>query len=268
MSQIALLRETVARLIAEIERLDPTNMEAAKASGVMSALELVRVPSPIVRTPKPPRQPTDRDRAIAAKYGAGATLLEVAAEFKVARNTARDAIVRCGVSIRSQGQRHSSKDSRPNPKLARMIELRSTGMNLSEIGAAVGLTRERVRQVFVKAGIPTTQADAPLTEAEKRCVEMYLSGDSLSVAAEHNGLSENRARAIILRSGHKLRRANRKGHSEETLAKAQRAATLYNAGWVNRRIAEELGLPKPEMVYRLLAIAGAKANRHRKPSLA
>jgi hypothetical protein len=87
MSALTLLRDTVSRLIAEIDRLDPGNIEAARASGVMSAVAAMDFapivePSARKKAGRSTRIADERDHAMAASYRSGRTILEVAPSLR------------------------------------------------------------------------------------------------------------------------------------------------------------------------------------------
>jgi transposase-like protein len=269
MSALTLLRDTVSRLIAEIDRLDPGNIEAARASGVMSAVAAMDFapivePSARKKAGRSTRIADERDHAMAASYRSGRTILEVATEFKACTGTVRKALDRCDVRARPKGPVYDKKRA---PRVVKILELRAQGLDASDIGKAVGVTRERVRQILVREGVPTGQINKPLTDAERRAVDMYVAGASLDAAAEINNIPISRCRALILREGRTLRPSNRRGHTQEVLERAKRVAELYKSGWKVREIAAELGLPKPELIYRYLAIAGVRANRFHRTTL-
>lgn len=95
-------------------------------------------------------------------------------------------------------------------------------------------------------------------------VAAYQSGDSLNYSAELLGMSPSGFGNLLRRHGHKVRPSKRRGHSQQTLDRSACAAELYGQGKTVREIAAAIGLPKPEMAYRFLAIAGVRPSRHRK----
>jgi transposase len=130
---------------------------------------------------------------------------------------------------------------------------------MSDIGKRFAITRERVRQIFVREGIDTTLR--PLSAEQEAAVADYVAGASLDQAACKAGVSAHSMRGWIIRAGHKVR-PSKKARRAATVANAERAAQLYQSGAKMAEIAAAIGLRKPEMVYRLLAIAGVRPNRH------
>jgi transposase len=117
-----------------------------------------------------------------------------------------------------------------------------------------------VRQWFKEAGVSTRRPE--LRADELAIVADYLSGTSLDLTASKASVSTYVVRRLVARAGHTLRPAKKNARrNPETVAKAERAAQLYATGMKAREIAAELGLCAPEMVYRLLAIAGVKPKR-------
>lgn len=200
-----------------------------------------------------------RYRLFANRYEEGATILEIATEFGACQETVRKALKSLGVVARPFSDHPSTR--RPHPHLDEMKRLRAEGATLDEIGGRFSLTRERVRQILKKAGVPTDQR--PLNAREREAVARYVAGDSLEQVAQALGTQASTMRNIILRAGHQIRPSSRQIH-QETLKKAEAASQLYRQGKTLREIAASVGVSKPEMIYRLLAIAGVKPNRQRK----
>lgn len=205
------------------------------------------------------RAPNERDYALVAAYQAGGTLYDVGRQFSVAPACVRSALQRLGVSARPPGKRVE----RGGDRFQEMLALWNEGMVMADIGRRCGVTSERVRQIFVKNGVDTRQR--PLTAEQAAAVADYVGGASLDQASSRAGIAPGTLRKLIVRAGHKVRPGKAgAGRQPATVAAAERAAQMYQSGLKAREIATELGLAKPEMIYRLLAIAGVRPGRHRK----
>jgi ribosomal protein S13 len=257
-----ILLQTLAGVIAELVRLDPQNLVAARAIGVLEAAPLMAAP----RRGRVPQPPNITDAKIAARYAAGATLLDLASEFEIAVDTARRAIVRAGGIIRRQGPTDHRKPE-DHPLFTQMKAMWEGGNSMKAIGDACGVSRERVRQILTKAGIHATGEPKRLTSDELAAVHRYFDEDlSLSGAAHAAGFSEFKMARLIRRAGYEPRKANRR-MKDETAAKAARAADLYKRHVKIVEIAKDLKLRSPELVYRYLAIAGVKPDRQNRDAL-
>lgn len=78
---------------------------------------------------------------IAEKYREGMSLRELAAEYEIPHTKVRSLILSTGTPMRLPGFRNAVRDSR-------IIKLHERGYSLSEIGSALGISRQRVHQVL------------------------------------------------------------------------------------------------------------------------
>ncbi|MGV0964217.1 MAG: hypothetical protein ACOYBT_10035 [Polynucleobacter sp.] len=262
-----LLLETCASVIAELERLDPASLIAARARGVLDGISAPRTAKPAGGRPIQ----VDRDQEIARLYGEGLSGPEVANRVGCSYKTVLNALERCGVARRARGTRYSPRKATVSnqDRIERIRTMRAEGLTLKEIGAREKITGERVRQLCGKAGIDTSKR--PLTEHEKALVAQYLAGDSLHIVAEAGGLSTGVVARLLALAGEKPRPAPKlRNRHPHTLVNAERAAQLYASGLTMAAIAKHVGLANASSVYRLLAIAGVKLSRknraHLRPS--
>lgn len=259
------LLDTLATVIAELERLDPASLVAARAQGVLEGFRAAPLGTRgSVKIGRPKKAATDSDFEMARLYSDGLTVERVAKHMGVSTGTVRAALRRTGTPARKWRPLGAAGIQKHNEeRVERIREMRAIGQTLEEIAAVECITRERVRQLCVKAGIDTQQR--PLTPEEAAAVQLYLDGASLDLAAERLGRSAHGMRSLLFRAGHKPRPAPKlRQRSPETIAKAERACEMYRAGFSTPEIAAKLQLRAQPMVYRLLAIGGVKPDRHRK----
>lgn len=143
------------------------------------------------------------------------------------------------------------------------------GETLQSIAADFDITRERVRQILRKAGVPSQgfrpqHMSRPRSTAEdraERCVELLREGKTLVQIAEAVGDYVWNVRTALARRGH---HSPRKGPpiKESTKVRAEIAAQMYNEGATSTVIAARLGIPQPS-IYRLLHMKGVTPNRGR-----
>lgn len=257
MTTISVMRDTLASVLVELERLDPNSLLAAHGRGVLLGSGWVADH----RSKPGPKVNHEQDAAMAADYVSGMSLIQVGSKYGTCPSTVIHSLHRTGTATRPRGR---AKVNRADPRLADFMARRDRGETLTEIAAAYKVSRERVRQIFAKAGLETSLESKPLTADQTAAVARYLAGDSLELAAATAGVNPMTLRGWIVKSGSEPR-APTSRRKPETLAKAERAAQLYQRGVTMAGIAKELGLSKPEMAYRFLSLAGVKPNRQRRP---
>ena len=221
-------------------------------------------PPPQPHTPRGPQKLTAeklaRYRHLAAAYDGGLTFEQVRLQHGASPDTVRKACELNGVRIRNQGERKGGR-YKDDGRIAQMIEMRARGATLEEIGAALRITRERARQIFATAGVDTSER--PLNDTERAAVARYVAGDALDLAAASINVSTHTMRRLLQRAGEKPRPSKRK-MSDTMAERSVVAARMYREGRKTKEIAAELGYSKPEMIYRLLALAGVRPCRMRR----
>lgn len=262
MSPDRILRDTLANVLAELDRLDPQSLTAARAHGVLEAIACSAPSSKGGRPRGVSSRQAEKDAPLIASYQSGKTAGEVAEAHGCERQTVYNALRRAGIPSRARG--HTIGKIKPaiaaDERIERIRTMRADGRTLEEIGAAEKITRERVRQLCQKAGIPTPRPE--LTQQEKDAVAAYLAGDSIDQASAGHDIAPSRLNYALARMGHSPRPSKRTcRRSAQTVAKASLAGKLYLDGKKLREISAALGLGKPEMVYRYLAVAGVKPHR-------
>lgn len=200
----------------------------------------------------------ESDAEVKRLYEAGLSLIEVGKRMgghSTAWVTA--SLFRTGTPSRPRGNTRQ----RDPERIERLRAMRDKGMTLEEMGAAEQITRERVRQICTTAGIDTS-INLELTDEQRAAVAEYMAGDSMNEVAVRYGIGTHALRNWILKAGHVPRKQPSRRDTPEIKQRAKRAARLYQRGMKGSDIAKALGLPKSEMIYRLLAIAGVHPNRN------
>lgn len=214
------------------------------------------------RGPKP--KGFEKYPAIAEAYEAGETLLGCSAKFGVGVPVVQRALLAHNVTVRTKGSGAQLVNSGVGgaERIASIMAMRAEGKSLEQIGAVLNVTRERVRQLVVRAGLSDEFAKRPRSAEQLAILREYADGLNLNATAEKLGVSTGMVKkwliqeSIAIRPSPKFPRRNVK-----TTENAERAAALYRKGLKGREIAETLGLNAPEQIYRLLAMSGVKPTR-------
>jgi len=268
----ALHHQTALRLLAETERLEPDNPIAAMARTIFecAADEGVkpsgRRPGGANATVRDKRalrkmQKLAEYRRAAELYQTGLSLVDVGKALGHSPGWVSSALLHLDVATRPQGPRGPNHGTQDLARIERLRAMRADGLTLEQMGAAEQITRERVRQLCAVNGIDTSP-NTDLDERQLQAVEAYMAGDSLELVAQTFEVGTSAVRNWLLKAGHVPRRRSTRRPSPKTKADASKAAQLYRQGVKGVAIAAELGLPHPEMIYRLLAIAGVRPNRN------
>jgi DNA-binding CsgD family transcriptional regulator len=203
--------------------------------------------------PRGPRNNAARIADDAARlYLEGKAIIEVAAELDVSRTAVTKALALANVEIRN-GKKNDHR-------IDRIMEMRSGGATLEEIGNELGITRERVRQLVILAGKKDDFAERPLRPEEIAAAAEYEAGGSLYFVAAKLGVGQFAARAVILKAGFKIRPGKMRNW-ELARQRAEEVARRYRAGEPAAEIAAALGFKKGEQIYRYFGLAGIKPNR-------
>lgn len=149
------------------------------------------------------------------------------------------------------------------------------GATLQQIADEYGITRERVRQVLRKAGVPSLghrpehkRRAKPLTSTEEAGLDAIRNGERPSIVAERLGLNLARLNGLRVRAGIPAKGVGHWNRNPETEARAQEIAALYLQGLTAAQIVERIpALKWQPTVYRYLAIAGVKAQRRDRSTL-
>lgn len=198
---------------------------------------------------------------VIAAYKSGKSLLELEQEFKSSVATIRKHLEAAGVEIRKPSTGKVGK-VKGQQRIGEIMALRAEGKTGQEIGSALGITRERVRQIVLKCGKREEFEQRPFTASEIEALEEYRAGAALPFVAEKLGVCQETTRRYLLRYGIPIRPSRKRGEARQrTQAIAAKIAQRYRAGESLADIAKEAGFAKPEQIYRYLAIAGVKPDR-------
>lgn len=152
-------------------------------------------------------------------------------------------------------------------KWVRMAAMYQGGKTLQQIGDKFGVSRERVRQILRKAGVPTEghrpehRRSSVAWRKEAEVVALARRGNPLSDIAIAVGDCPMNVRTVLKHYGIKVPR-KRRGPKPETVEAAWAVAADYRAGMKGPEIAEKHGIAQPQ-IYRLIAMVGVKPRRHK-----
>jgi uncharacterized protein (DUF433 family) len=203
-----------------------------------------------------------------ADYESGMTLRQVAEKHGSTFLTVRKGLIAAGVSMR----RYTTTREKGVEDEARAAEFErryAAGETLQQIGEAFGVSRERVRQVLRKVGVPSLgwrkenlRQPHPLSEAEIEAARLYDEGTRPKDLVQRFGLTHAQLLAAVSRCGYPHKSTAEWARLSGVDEIAARVAALYQAGTSAAEIARTVpGIRLPERVYWYLRRAGVKARR-------
>lgn len=201
-------------------------------------------------------KPIDADAAkeMGAMYLGGASVLDIAAVFNKQPATVRRHLVESGIQIRRPGPRGKQLISRRN---AEIVQAYTSGKTLLEVAGEHGITRERVRQILVRAGVRERHRGVEERDARHAAMATaYINGATIEDLARAFGLSLGTVTAIV--RGHPLssdfyKKNSTRGARTRSLAPAM--AEAYRLGATIHEIAERFDF-SPMTVHRALRLQG------------
>jgi transposase-like protein len=143
------------------------------------------------------------------------------------------------------------------------------GETLQQIANDFDITRERVRQILRRAGVPSLglrpahrRTMAPVSDLEREISQKYATGEHGPAAlSEMYGLSVSQVYIVLRRTGTETFGAShfltRKDDSQLT----ERIAALYLEGKTTKAIADTVGLKFQPAIYKYLRKAGITPDR-------
>lgn len=151
-----------------------------------------------------------------------------------------------------------------------IAKLYRSGLTLQAIASRYGLTRERVRQILRRDGVPSMglkdrggrARQRPMSEAELRAVTLYASGKYPTEVAAATGLSVQEVSLAIRLAGLKRHGVGRKYDTPERAATDAKVVELYLSGVSTTQIMRTVqGVNTPPRIYRALKRNGIAARR-------
>jgi hypothetical protein len=248
----AILLETLKQTATALAIVSPENPVLSLANSVIS--EAVKtVPAKVNGKPAP--RPTRLDEgAVIADYQSGMIWPDLTEKYHSPYNA-------INFILRKNGVPKRAPVTRIHPMLATMKAMRDDNKTLEEIGLGHGVSRERVRQILNKAGIPTGYMPYVLTDADMKAVDEYQAGASLEYCATISGVSLATFRnRVLIAAGVSVRKKGRMV-SITLIERRETVARLYGEGVPMANIAKQVGMRSLEHVYRDLASSGIKPNR-------
>jgi len=169
-------------------------------------------------------------------YRSGASLAEVGERFGLAPERVSQLFRRAGLSVRAGGP--ITPDLPPAEQLH---EVYRAGATLTEVAERYGVTRHRVREAFIQAGLPIRSPGESLALRSRRnphpvkeMYALYQTGLSVERVAPRFGLSPSRVRQLFSEAGLPIR--SRGEHP------VQEMHQLYESGLSLRGVGERFGL--------------------------
>jgi hypothetical protein len=171
-------------------------------------------------------------------YESGLSVVHVAAEVGSNQGTVRSALLRLGVQFRGPGGGASRKNAERNKAIVAAYE--DGERNASEVAKQFGISRERVRQVLVRAGITT---DGPGSKEAREREARYATikrlwqeeGKTAAEIGQSTGISTATVLKVMREMGYTVEKRSR------ITAKTRRALMMFRAGTSVAEITKALG---------------------------
>lgn len=200
----------------------------------------------------------EADAKIIAAYSAGATVSEIAATLEDGVGNIYYALRRAGVQLRGdkKGRKGKPKTSQRD---AEIIEAHERGYTLEQIGNQFSITRERVRQILVRAGVTDRngfegrQAATEIRDA--KIATDYVGGAKFADLAVMHGLSYSTVKDLmrqhpISREAY-MARVPRRIKTSKARQLAPTFAEAYRAGATVKEISAAYGISVTSVYNRL-----------------
>ena len=214
----------------------------------MGNLEIVsrRVGAPNSRTPNlvewrvesnaspcPVRVPL-ADNEVIQLYQSGRTLRQVADAFAIGVDRVLKVLKRNHIPRRPRGNGPGA----PSARHFQIAAVYQSGKTLEATGKIFGITRERVRQVLVKVGVPSRRVARFSSALGDRVARLYQRGQTIEAAAAAVGVSAFTARNMLVERGIE-RRTGASGANLRPLIRKRHEAMvrLYQRGKTFKEVA-------------------------------
>jgi len=129
-----------------------------------------------------------------------------------------------------------------------IFELFHQGHSQAEIARRVGISRERVRQIFVEYGMKGTRILADTLDLSM-VYERHLSGETIAQIAESLQLNYNRLWRVLRQAGYTV---NPHLPRKWSLAKVQAMHADYMAGMIQIEVGQKYGIRQEEVSHLFL----------------
>jgi DNA-binding CsgD family transcriptional regulator len=148
-------------------------------------------------------------------YEEGGTAEEVGRMLGIAHSTVRRVLKRHGIP----GRRRGRKIGPPSQRNLEIAAIYQSGKTLQQTGAQFGVTRERVRQIIGRVGVPSRPAgpgNSPLTsERREEAVRLYRKGKSRAAVAAMLRMGPKTVRQILDAEGVAHHKCGRRSRPEQ-----------------------------------------------------
>lgn len=185
---------------------------------------------------------TEQLQEIAHSYASGLPITRVAAKHNVSAGTVRRALLVCNVPPRPASLPYHQRNIERQEKIVAFHD--GGKRSMQEVGNHFGITRERVRQILIRAGVDVRAHDQKAIERERIVREaeaLFSQGASLRSAAQQLRIAERALADYCRRAGVSLERRNERW--DRLRSRGAEMAALYAAGGMTQaQIAEKYGV--------------------------
>ena len=206
-----------------------------------------------------------------AQYDSGLTAGQIAAEHGVDRTTVTRYLRWTGLTILRRGPRNPKRGVAEPERAAEFRRRYEGGETLQQIADDHGLTRERVRQILRKIGVPSLghrpehcQQPYPLTDAEVEAAKLYDAGTPPRELMARFSLTYSQIIGAVRRMGFEVKGVRHWNTLPNDAEITAQVCDLYRAGKAATEIVALVpSLKFPETVYRYLKKGGVPVRTRR-----
>jgi DNA-binding CsgD family transcriptional regulator/8-oxo-dGTP pyrophosphatase MutT (NUDIX family)/predicted ABC-type ATPase len=192
----------------------------------------------------------ERDAQIVEKYNQGMSLPEIAESAGITTNAVGLVLNQARKRGLVGKPRSGVKKPEDIPRNTKIVDMYESGKGTAEIAKELGVTKNIVYNVVLKAGklrkLDKVKEREKYSQRDKGILEQYESGESLTEIAQELGMSRSAVSQIVAKAG-KLRSV--------TEPRNKKIVELYESGKRAIEISRELGVSQA-IVYDAVAQAG------------